>query len=108
MEKIENSLNQSMAEIFETASPLAKKRDKLKEQIQQGKLLLDKMKSDSNSNLINDFLEVFYEDQELKKQINRLKKLNDIQILTSLYGIITFRMDLLDKIKSEIQEITEI
>jgi hypothetical protein len=103
----ENSLNQSMAEIFETKSPLAKKRDNLEQQIEKGKELLNKIKEGDYS-LIHEYLKIFYSDQEFKKQIKRLDKLNETQILTSLYSIITFRMDQLDKVKSEIQDITEV
>jgi len=106
MEEIEKGLNQSMAEIFETKSPLAKKRDDLEQQIEKGKELLNKIK-DGDYSLIHDYLKIFYSDQEFKKQIKRLDKLNETQILTSLYSIITFRMDRYEKIKSEIQDITE-
>jgi pyruvate/2-oxoacid:ferredoxin oxidoreductase beta subunit len=106
MEEIEKGLNQSMAEIFEIASPIAKKRDELYQQIEDGKILLNKIK-EGEYNLIAEYLKIFYSNQEFKKQVKRLEKLNETQILTSLYSIMTFRMDRYEKIKSEIQDITE-
>jgi len=105
MEEFE-SMNQSLAEIFETQSPLAKERDKLEKQVQEAKPILNELK-EGNFDLLKNFLKIFYKEKELKKQIKRLEKLNDIQILTSCYSILAFRLDRIDKIKDEIQEITE-
>ena len=111
MEEIGNSLNQSLADVFEVQSDTAKKRDKLNQQIQEGKKVLEKIKTISiteaaNNSLIVDFLKIFYSKDEVHKQIIRLNKLNETQILTSLYSILTHRMDRYDKITDEIKEIT--
>ena len=108
MEEIDNSLNQSMADIFEAKSPIAKQRDKLEDQLNRAKPLLKRI-ADGEHELISEFLDIFYTGSELKKQTKRLEKFNDnIQILTSLYSLITHRMDRLDQIKSEIEDIIHV
>jgi len=85
MEEIGNSLNQSMADIFETKSPLAKSRDKLKIQIEVGKVVLEKL-----------------------TELFNVEKRNDLELITSLYSVVSHRMDRLDSIKRELQELTEV
>jgi len=114
MEEIGNSLKQSMIEIFEEKSPLAKSRDSLKFQIKKGKEILKELtqeydnKQKLSSKKILDFLKIFYEGTELKKQITRVEKRNDLELLASLYSVVSYRMDRLDQIKIELQELTDI
>jgi len=110
----ESSLNQSMAEIFKQSSPLAKKRDKLKISIQKGKEVIQKIKEgDFTSDTINEFLELFYTGEELKKQKTKIAKSqrfknNDIYVLTSFYHVLAARLGRLEEINEEIAEITNI
>jgi hypothetical protein len=107
METIGNSLNQSMADIFEVQSDIAKERDKTKEQIQQAKIYLNKFKDNPNELIyseIVEFLKIFYKNKELKKQLKRLDRLTETEILTSLYSVVTHRMEKLEMLQNEIKE----
>ena len=107
MEEIGTSLNQSMAEIFETQSPMAKKINELNKQIEQAKPLLNEIKT-GKTEFVIDFLKIFYKGTELNKQIKRVEKRNELELITSLYSVLASRMDRLDQIKDELKEITEI
>ena len=111
MEEIGTSLNQSMAEIFETQSPMAKRRDKIKKQIELAKEFIKKITPDSNISFetVQEYLNIFYTGKELEKQTTRLRKIrnDNIKILTSMYSLLTHRMEMLDKVNTEIQNITE-
>jgi hypothetical protein len=106
--EFENSLNQSLAEVFETQSDISKLRDKTEKQIKEAKVYLNKFKeSDITYDELIEFLKIFYSGRELVKQIKRLEKLNETQVLTSLYSVVAHRMEKLERIKTEIEEITK-
>ncbi len=114
MEEIGTSLNQTMAEIFETQSPLAKKRNKLQKQIDEAKEFIkeNNLKSIDEKldfTIIVNYLKIFYTGSSLERQITILEKSkhNPLYLITRVYGILTHRMDELQKIKDEIQNITE-
>ncbi len=110
MEEIGSSLNQSMAEIFKSQSPLAKRRDKLKNQIQLAKEFIKELtpNADIPFETVQEYLKIFYTGKEFEKQTTRLRKIsnNNIMILTSMYNLLAHRMEMLDKINIEIQDIT--
>ena len=116
MEGFGNSLNQSMAEIFENKSPLAKKREKLNQQITDAKEFIKmhdinqilENKEEIDFETVKDYLNIFYKGSNLDRQITILEKnKNTVYLITRMYGILTHRIDELQKIKDEIQEITK-
>jgi len=111
MEEIGSGLNQSMSDIFKTKSPLAKKRDKLQNQIQLAKEFIKEINIDNDISFetVQEYLNIFYTGKELEKQITRLRKIShdNIKILTSMYSLLAHRMEMIEKINQEIQSIVE-
>jgi predicted nuclease with TOPRIM domain len=96
-------MKQTLAEIFIEQSDLAKKRNKLKKQIEEGKVVIKEIQE--NKATYEEFLDIFYTPKEKAKQIKRLKELDNIQQLTSLYNILASRLDTLDRLNDQIAEI---